>query len=145
MVQIGVAPPNHAPEFICFKGVAIEDGQPVPHAKLLPRSRLQELDIHPVGVLFVFELSEVEVRCTKDQSEEILEHIIDRRLSAVKADENPGDIQFRGVQPPLAQNRIGFSASQSIPLSVEGRLDRNPFRGFRRAYGVQGAPGSRGC
>jgi hypothetical protein len=73
-------------------------------------------------VLFVFELSEVEVRCTKDQSEEILEHIIDRRLSAVKADENPGDIQFRGVQPPLAQNRIGFSASQSIPLSVEGRL-----------------------
>ena len=120
MVQIDVAPPNHAPEFICFKGVVIEDGQPVPHAKLLPRSRLQELDIHPAGVLFVFELSEVEVLCTKDQSEEILEHIVDRRLSAVEADENPGDIQFRGVQPPLAPNRIGFSASQSIPLSVEG-------------------------
>ena len=86
--------------------------------KLLPRSRLQELDIHPAGVLFVFELSEVEVLCTKDQSEEILEHIVDRRLSAVEADENPGDIQFRGVQPPLAPNRIGFSASQSIPLDA---------------------------
>jgi hypothetical protein len=68
---------------------------------------------HPVGVLFVFELSEVEVRCTKDQSEEILERIIDRRLSAVKADENPGDIQFRGFQPPSAPNRVGFSASRS--------------------------------
>ena len=90
MVQIGVAPPNNAPEFICFKGVVIEDSQPVPHAKLLPRSRLQELDIHPAGVLFVFELSEVEVLCTKDQSEEILEHIVDRRLSSVEADENPG-------------------------------------------------------
>src|SRR5260370_19102283 len=120
MVQIVLAPQGHVPEFIFFKGVGVEDGQPVPHAKLLPRLRLQELDIHPVGVLFVFELSEVEVLCTKDQSEEILEHIADRRLSAVKADENPTDIQFRGVQPPLAPNRIGFSASQSIPLSVEG-------------------------
>jgi hypothetical protein len=119
MVQIVVAPQGHASEFIFFKGVGIEDGQPVPHAKLLPRSRLQELDIHPVGVLFVFELSEVEVLCTKDQSEEILEHILDGRLSAIKADENPRNIQFRGVQPPLAPNRIGFSASQSIPLGVE--------------------------
>ena len=114
MVQIVVAPPGRAPEFIWFKGVSIEDGHHVPHAKLLPRSRLQELDIHPVGVLFVFELSEVEVLCTKDQSEEILERIVDRRLSAVKADENPGDIQFRGFQPPSAPNRVGFSASQSI-------------------------------
>ena len=114
MVQIVVAPPGHAPEFICFKGVSIEDGHHVPHAKLLPRSRLQELDIHPAGVLFVFELSEVEVLCTKDQSEEILERIVDRRLSAVKADENPGDIQFRGFQPPSAPNRVGFSASRSI-------------------------------
>ena len=114
MVQIVVAPPGHAPEFIWFKGFSIEDGHHVPHAKLLPRSRLQELDIHPVGVLFVFELSEVEVLCTKDQSEEILERIVDRRLSAVKADENPGDIQFRGFQPPSAPNRVGFSASQSI-------------------------------
>ena len=127
MVQIGVAPPNNAPEFICFKGVVIEDSQPVPHAKLLPRSRLQELDIHPAGVLFVFELSEVEVLCTKDQSEEILKHIVDRRLSAVEADENPGDIQFRGVQPPLGPNRIGFSASQSIPLSVEGCRALRPY------------------
>ena len=55
MVQIVVAPPGHAPEFIWFKGFSIEDGHHVPHAKLLPRSRLQELDIHPVGVLFVFE------------------------------------------------------------------------------------------
>lgn len=68
-----------------------------------------------VGVLFVFELSEVEVLCTKDQSEEILERIIDRRLSAVKADENPGDIQFRGFQPPSVPNRVGFSASRSVP------------------------------
>src|ERR1700688_52203 len=108
MVQIQAAPPGHAPEFICFKGVSIEEGQHVPHAKLLSRSRLQEVDIHPVGVLFVFELSEVEVLCTKDQSEEILEHIVDRRLSAVKANENPTDIQFRGVQLPLAPSRIGF-------------------------------------
>jgi hypothetical protein len=114
MVQIFVAPPGRAPEFIWFKGVSIEDGHHVPHAKLLPRSRLQELDIHPVGVLFVFELSEVEVLCTKDQSEEILERIVDRRLSAVTADENPGDIQFRGFQPPSAPNRVGFSASRSI-------------------------------
>jgi len=42
---------GHVPEFIVFKGVGIEDGQPVPHAKLLPRSRLQELDIHPVGAV----------------------------------------------------------------------------------------------
>ena len=125
MVQIVLAPQGHVPEFIFFKGVGVEDGQPVPHAKLLPRSRLQELDIHPVGVLFVFELSEVEVLCTKDQSEEILEHIVDRRLSAVTADENPGDIQFRGVQPPLPPNRIGFSASESIPLGVEGYRSRS--------------------
>ena len=110
MVQIVVAPPGHAPEFICFKGVSIEDGQHVPRAKLLPRSRLQELDIHPAGVLFVFELSEVEVLCTKDQAEDILERIVDRRLSAVKADENPGDIQFRGFRPPSAPNPVGFSA-----------------------------------
>ena len=110
MVQIVVAPPGHAPEFICFKGVSIEDGHHVPHAKLLPRSRLQELDIHPVGVLFVFELSEVEVLCTKDQAEEILERVVDRRLSAVKADEKPGDIQFRGFRPPSAPNPVGFSA-----------------------------------
>src|SRR5271169_4743854 len=90
MIQICVAPSGESPQFISFNGVVITDGQPVPHAKLLPRSRLQELDIHPAGVLFVFELSEVEVLCTKDQSEEILEHIVDRRLSAVEADENPG-------------------------------------------------------
>jgi len=46
------------------------------------------------------------------QSDEIVEHMLDRRLSAVRVDENPRDIQFRGVQQPSPPNRIGFSASQ---------------------------------
>ena len=112
MIQICVAPAGESPQFISFNGVVIKDGQPVPHAKLLPRSRLQELDVQPEGVLFVFELSEVDVRCTKQQSDEIVEHMLDRRLSAVRVDENPRDIQFRGVQQPSPPNRIGFSASQ---------------------------------
>jgi hypothetical protein len=89
MIQICVAPSGESPQFIFFNGVVITDGHPVPHAKLLPRSRLQELDVQPEGVLFVFELSEVEVRCTKQQSDEIVEHMLDRRLSAVRVDENP--------------------------------------------------------
>ena len=110
MIQICVAPSGESPPFISFKGVVIKDGHPVAHAKLVPRSRLQELDVHPEDVLFVFELSEVEVRCTKQQSDEILEHMLDGRLSAVRADEDPTDIQFRGIQPPSPPNRIGFSA-----------------------------------
>ena len=119
MIQICVAPSGESPQFISFNGVVITDGQPVPHAKLLPRSRLQELDVQPEGVLFVFELSEVEVRCTKQQSDEIVEHMLDRRLSAVRVDENPRDIQFRGIQQPSPPNRIGFSASQ--PSSEPGQ------------------------
>src|SRR5271166_3923983 len=87
MIQICVAPSGESPQLISFNGVVIADGQPVPHAKLLPRSRLQELDVQPEGVLFVFELSEVDVRCTKQQSDEIVEHMLDRRLSAVRVDE----------------------------------------------------------
>jgi hypothetical protein len=109
MIEIKIAPPEHSPEFIMFKGVVVSEGESVPHAKLFPRARLQEMDVHAEGVLFVFELSEVEVRCTEKQSEDILEHILDRRLCAVTADANPIDIQFRGIQPPPPPNRIGFA------------------------------------
>jgi hypothetical protein len=110
MIKIFSAPPEDPREFIWFNGVVITEGRPIPHAKMFPRTRLQEFDVYEGGVLFVFELSEVDVRCTKEQADQIMAHLLGRTLSAVRADEDPSEIQFRGIQPPAPPNRIGFSA-----------------------------------